>query len=83
MKAADRIIDNGNVSEKKYNELRGMSWPSWDEFQYIGYNINALGGKYPKSILDEINTFYPFRNITKQYVFDIDSCIFDESILCS
>jgi len=83
LKAVDRIIDNGNVSEKKYNELRGMSWPSWDEFQYIGYNINALGGKYPKSILDEINTFYPFRNITKQYVFDIDSCIFDESILCS
>jgi hypothetical protein len=76
-KSAGRILDNANECANKYNMLRGIDWPVWEEFQETGYNINNLTRNYPLDILNEIEQLYPtFQN--DQVIFDIDSCIFKE-----
>jgi hypothetical protein len=69
-----RGIENSNEYVEKYNSLRGNSWPSWKEFQSVGYNVTKLEHCYPTHILDEIVCYYP---PVSSVVFDMDSCIFD------
>lgn len=68
----------GNYCEKKYNELAGELWPTWHEFEKVGFNVTHLP-KVDKQILKEMNTFYSWADISNQVLlFDIDNCIFDK-----
>jgi hypothetical protein len=75
-----RKIDNANECFEKFNLLRGKSWPSWEEFYSIGYNISKLTHKYSSGILEEIHEFYPINIKQKHLIFDVDSCILNEKL---
>jgi Fe-S cluster biosynthesis and repair protein YggX len=69
----------GNEHQKKYNELSGHLWPSWQEFQQVGYNIDKISG-VSGDIRKEIKQFYDWHNITAtMMLFDIDNSIFEKS----
>ena len=68
----------GNYCKKKYLELAGMSWPSWEEFEMAGYDIQKLNNY--DSIQEEILSFYNWKNIhNKTLLFDVDGSIFIKS----
>ena len=68
----------GNYCKSKYDVLSGPSWPSWQEFESVGYNIQKLS-QY-KSVAEEILNFYNWKDINnKTFLFDIDSTIFNRN----
>lgn len=68
----------GNYCKEKYNQLSGKSWPTWEQFDSVGYNINKLDG-YSKEVITEISEYYPCSTINNaMYTFNIDDCIFDK-----
>jgi hypothetical protein len=68
----------GNYCQSKYQQLAGTDWPTWTEFENIGFDINRLTG-YPEHILTEIGQFYQWNLITTTpAMVDIDSNIFDQ-----
>lgn len=68
----------GNYCEEKYNQLAGQPWPTWKQFDLVGYNINKLHG-YSDDIISEISEYYPCSTINNpMYTFDVDNCIFDK-----
>jgi hypothetical protein len=75
-----RSIDEyaGNYCRQKYESLAGDSWPSWEEFESVGYDIRKL----PKfnSVAEEILSFYNWSNLDNYSVlFDIDGSIFSRT----
>lgn len=69
----------GNYCKEKYNQLAGKSWPTWEQFDSVGYNIKKLNG-YSKNIIEEISEYYPCSSINNSmYTFDVDDCIFDKT----
>ena len=73
-------IKNANECVEKYNILKGISWPSWEEFEKVGYNVTNMDKRYSPNILSEIEQYYPS---VSNYAFDVDSCIFDKNKLLS
>jgi hypothetical protein len=68
----------GNYCKKKYLELAGTSWPSWEEFEMAGYDIQKLDGY--NTVQDEILSFYNWKNIhNKTVLFDVDTAIFNQT----
>ena len=65
---------------RKYNILKGISWPSWEEFEKVCYNVTNMDKRYSPNILSEIEQYYPS---VSNYAFDVDSCIFDKNKLLS
>lgn len=80
LKSSDKSpLDNyaGNYCKQKYTELAGVSWPSWEQFESVGYNIRLLPNY--SDIADEVVQFYNWDGIDNNSVlFDIDNSIFDE-----
>lgn len=73
--ALDKI--NGNYCQEKYNSLAGVDWPSWQDFENAGYDINQFDTL--QSIKEEIWHFYHrLDNNNQVLLFDVDSCIFDQ-----
>lgn len=69
----------GNEYQEKYNELAGPSWPTWGEFQQVGYNIDKISG-VPSDVCDEIKQFYDWHKVSApMMLFDIDNSIFEKS----
>lgn len=67
----------GNYCQTKYQELSGPSWPSWHEFESVGYDIRNLP-EYAH-VSEEILDFYNWRGIdNKTFLFDVDNSIFDQ-----
>jgi len=68
----------GNYSKSRYELLSGPSWPSWHEFEEVGYDINQLP-KY-QHVADEISTFYNWKGINeKSILFNVDKSIFEKT----
>lgn len=68
----------GNYCRSKYLELAGESWPTWDEFESVGYDIRLLNGY--ESVKEEILDFYNCRSINnKTLLFDVDNTIFNRT----
>lgn len=68
----------GNYCKKKYQELSGKSWPTWERFESVGYNIRKLP-EY-SDVSDEISQFYNWDNIDDNSVlFDVDNSIFEKT----
>lgn len=68
----------GNYCKSKYLELAGESWPSWEEFESVGYDIQKLP-KY-NTVQDEILSFYNWKDINKNTIlFNIDDVIFNRT----
>lgn len=68
----------GNYCEKKYSELAGTSWPSWQQFESVGYDIRQLSDY--DSVADEILEYYNWRGINNRTIlFDIDNLIFNQT----
>ena len=77
--STDYVSYAGNECNQKYQQLAGNDWPSWQEFEASGFNIDKFTG-IPMEVVNEIRQYYPWNQITNTtYAFDIDSCIFDES----
>jgi hypothetical protein len=53
-------------SISRYAQLKGSSWPSFLEFQKIGFNTKVLPEKYD-SVKSEINNFYPAGTLKNNY----------------
>lgn len=81
LKSSDnKSIDDyaGNYCKTKYNLLAGPQWPTWEEFESVGYDICRLSGY--NSVADEILTFYNWKDVNnKTLLFDIDSAIFNQT----
>jgi hypothetical protein len=68
----------GNYCEVKYNILAGPDWPSWKEFESVGYDIQQLTGY--EGVADEILSFYNWKDIKNTtFLFDIDNSIFSRT----
>lgn len=68
----------GNYCKQKYSELAGGNWPTWEEFESSGYDIQRLAGY--DSVADEILEFYNWRNVNnKTLLFNIDHSIFNQT----
>ena len=68
----------GNYCEKKYTDLAGQSWPSWQQFESVGYDIRQLPDY--NSIAEEILEFYNWKGIdNKTVLLDIDNSIFNQT----
>jgi hypothetical protein len=68
----------GNYCKKKYQALAGVSWPTWENFESVGYNIRRLP-EY-SDVVDEIEQFYNWDNIDHNSVLiNIDQSIFDKT----
>ena len=68
----------GNYCESKYNFLSGPDWPTWKEFESLGFNPLKCNN-YSYDIQLELIKFYPWNKIkTDPILFDIDKCIFDK-----
>jgi hypothetical protein len=68
----------GNYCQSKYQQLAGADWPTWTEFENIGFNIKRLTS-YPEYIIDEMGQFYRWNLVNIDPVLiDIDSSIFDQ-----
>lgn len=74
----DSLSDHaGNYSRHRYQKISGKDWPSWEEFESVGYNINKLE-KY-QNVSGEISKFYCWQDIkNKVFLFDVDGSIFDQ-----
>jgi hypothetical protein len=75
-----RTLDEyaGNYCKKKYLELSGNSWPVWEEFESVGYNIHKLPDYV--NVADEIIEFYNWNMIDHNSVlFDVDNSIFEKN----
>jgi len=66
--------DSGNANINKYNTvLSGPDWPSWHELNQALFNVNNLDKKYD-IVKNEINNFYPWRDVTNPIVgFDVST----------
>jgi hypothetical protein len=71
----------GNYSEEKYVDLRGSDWPSWKEFEEVGYDIRNIPN-VTQEIKNEIMGFYNWSDIDcgSVYTFNVDGSIFDRSM---
>lgn len=68
----------GNYCRSKYTMLAGHDWPSWEEFESVGYNIQKLSGY--ELVADEILSFYNWRGFDNDiFLFNIDESIFNRS----
>lgn len=68
----------GNYCKSKYLTLASESWPTWEEFESVGYDIRKLNGY--SSVADEILNFYNWKNINNPtFLFNIDNCIFNRT----
>lgn len=75
----DYDIDShtGDYCQKKYLELAGESWPSWQEFEQAGYDVRHLPN-YADHIQQEIQQFYDWTGIDNNtWLFDVDGTFFD------
>jgi len=67
---------SGLYSKESYNNLKGIDWPGWAEFDKVGYNINQLPS-ISDDIKKEIATFYPWTTVNaKVTLWDMDNAIF-------
>lgn len=67
----------GNYCKQKYQELAGEIWPTWEQFESVGYNIRKLS-EY-SNVADEIEQFYNWDGIDQNSVlFDVDGSIFNK-----
>lgn len=72
----------GNYSKAKYALLSGPSWPTWEEFESVGYDIYQLPNYHNNA--DEISTFYNWKDINNRSIlFDVDRSIFNRSCFLS
>ena len=68
----------GNYCNEKYSELAGKDWPSWREFDSVGYDIQQLPNY--ASVREEILEFYNWKGINnKTVLFNIDESIFNQT----
>ena len=59
--------------------LAGESWPTWEEFESVGYDIRQLSNF--ESVTDEILSFYNWRDVNnKTLLFDIENSSVDSNI---
>lgn len=66
----------GNYCKSKYTFLAGSSWPSWEEFESVGYDIRQLTGF--ESVTEEILSFYNCKDISNTtFLFDVDGSFFN------
>jgi hypothetical protein len=67
----------GNYCKQKFQELAGETWPTWEQFESVGYNIRKLS-EY-SNVADEIEQFYNWDCIDQNSVlFDVDGSIFNK-----
>jgi hypothetical protein len=78
LKSTDtRSLDDyaGNYCKAKYESLAGDAWPTWSEFESVGYDIDQLRPYY--LVADEISKFYNWRGINhRSILFDVDTAMF-------
>ena len=70
----------GNECEEKYNQLKGIEWPSWEIFEKSGYNIDKISRDVTISdnIKCEIKQFYIWDQIKNPtFIIDVDNTYFD------
>lgn len=68
----------GNYCKQKYQELAGIDWPSWEEFEKAGFDIRNLKGY--DSVREEITSFYNWKDIDNTtLLFNVDDSIFSET----
>lgn len=78
----DRVFNSitdvaGDDCKERYNEIKGISWPSWEEFQTANYNIDLID--VDLSVREEIKQYYKWHLLKNPYFqFDIDNNIFDQ-----
>lgn len=74
----DMTQTNGNYCVEKYDTLRGLDWPSWQQFQSSGYDIRKCG-IFDQEIINEIGKFYTLHTIQNQVImYDVDQNYFDK-----
>jgi hypothetical protein len=67
---------NGYESESQYNQLKGRSWPSWEEFSASNYT-DTKG-------LMEMGAVYRWNRVVSPiHTIDIDNNLFDEKKFCT
>lgn len=67
----------GNYCESKYNLLAGPDWPTWKEFDAVGYDISKLP-QY-QNVSKEIINFYNWQGIDNIFLFDVDNSMFNRA----
>ena len=68
----------GNYCKQKYQLLAGGDWPSWEEFESVGYDVRKLLNY--REVADEILSFYNWKNIDNTtFLFDVDRVIFNRT----
>ena len=85
LKSKDSISRDhlGMHCREKYESLSGPDWPSWQEFDQSGYNIKSFVSRYPEHIIEEILEFYPEYQADSIIAFDVDVCIFNQTMFLS
>lgn len=78
----DRVLVAGNFCQKKYNQLRGEDWPSWQLVEQHNYNIPNLCKtlQLSNSICEEMMQYYDWHVISNPvYTYNVDESYFDTS----
>jgi hypothetical protein len=68
----------GNYCKSKYEQLAGLDWPAWQDFEAAGYNIKQMPAYAP--VADEIMQFYNWDGVNRLLTFDVDRSIFDKNL---
>ena len=67
----------GNYCKAKYESLAGEAWPTWSEFESVGYDIDKLQTHH--LVADEISKIYNWQGINaRSILFDVDAAMFDK-----
>ena len=73
----------GVYCQEKYEILSGPDWPSWQEFEHLGYNVKHFVSTYSDHIIKEMSEFYPEYQTDTIITVDVDSCMFDQQAFLS
>jgi arsenate reductase-like glutaredoxin family protein len=66
----------GNYCEESYDMLRGPSWPTWQQVESVGYNVDLLDCQ--QHLKKELAQYYEWNQITNPVIrFNVDENIFD------
>lgn len=76
LKKTTRVIES-EWEEKRYNNIKGSNWPTYEKFSSVGFDYNSLDDD--ESVKKEIVKYYPIGSYKKVFHFDM-SKIFNYSM---